>query len=88
MINHTIWQVGATDPVFPQSYPTIPNKQEFIIHNSMTQPVQFSLYQMPTISTIYGKPGAGWNGMNTDDYFKNYFNTSGTGDVVQKENSL
>jgi hypothetical protein len=32
------------------------------------------------MSTIYTKLGAGWNGINTDDYFKNYFK-----DRVQKE---
>jgi hypothetical protein len=36
LINHMIWQVGVTDPVFPQSYRTILSKREFIIHNSMT----------------------------------------------------
>ncbi len=36
LINHMSWQVGATDPVFPQSYQTILNKREFIIHNSVT----------------------------------------------------
>ncbi len=51
----------------------------------MTRPVQFSLYTMPTMSSIYDKPGDGWNGINTDDYFKNYFKTSEMGDVVQKE---
>jgi hypothetical protein len=40
---------------------------------------------MPTMPSIYDKPGAGWNGINTDDYFKNYFKTRDTGDVVQKE---
>jgi hypothetical protein len=39
---------------------------------------------MPTISTIYDRPGAGWNRIYTDDYFKNYFKTSETGDVVQQ----
>jgi hypothetical protein len=58
MINHMIQRVGATDPVFPQSYQTILNKQEFIIHNSVTRPVQFALYTMPTMSSIYDKPGA------------------------------
>jgi hypothetical protein len=82
IINHMIQQVGATDPVFPQSYQTILNKQEFIIHNSVTQLVQYSLYTMPKMSSIYDKPGAGWNGINTDDYFKNYFKMSDTGDVV------
>ncbi len=56
---HMNRQVGAPDPVFPQSYPTILNKQKIIIHNSVTQPVQYSLSTMPTMSTIYDKPGAG-----------------------------
>jgi hypothetical protein len=43
---------------------------------------------MPTISSIYDKPGAGWNGINTEDYFKNYFKTSDMGDVLQHEKSL
>ncbi len=80
-----IRQGGAIDPVFPQSYQTILNKRQFIIHNSMTRPVQFSLSTMPTMSTIYDKPGARWNEINTDNYFKNDFKTSETGDVVQKE---
>jgi hypothetical protein len=58
--NHMNRQVIAPDPVFPQSYQTILNKQEFIIHNSVTQLVQYSLYTLPTISTIYDKPGARW----------------------------
>jgi hypothetical protein len=59
--NHMNWQVGALDPEFPQSYQTILNKQEFIIHNSVTQPVQYSLSSLPTMSTIYDKGGAGWD---------------------------
>ncbi len=51
----------------------------------MTQLVQFSLFTLPTMLTIYDKPGARWNGINTDSYFKKYFKTSETGDVVQKE---
>ena len=82
------WQVVAPDPVFPQSYQTILNKQEFIIHNSVTQPVQHSLSTILTMSTIYDKPGAGWNGINTDNNFKNYFKMSGTSDVVQQEKNL
>jgi hypothetical protein len=38
--NHMNWQVVALDPEFPQSYRTILNKQEFIIHNSVTRLVQ------------------------------------------------
>ena len=34
--NHMNRQVVALDPEFPQSYRTILNKQEFIIHNSVT----------------------------------------------------
>jgi hypothetical protein len=40
---------------------------------------------MPTMSTIYDKPGAGWNRIDTDDYSKNYFKTNEMGDVVQQE---
>ncbi len=36
LINYMIWQVGATDVVFPQSYQTIINKHESIIHNNVT----------------------------------------------------
>jgi hypothetical protein len=86
--NHMNQQVGAPDPVFPQSYQTILNKQKFIIHNSVTRPVQYSLSAMPTISTIYDKPGAGWNRINTHNYFKNYFKTNEMGDVVQQEKNL
>jgi hypothetical protein len=59
--NHMNWQVVAPDSVLPQSYQAILNKQEFIIQNSVTRPVQYSLYTLPTMSTIYDKPGAGWD---------------------------
>jgi hypothetical protein len=86
--NHMNRQVRAPDPVFPQSYQTILNKQEFIIHNSVIQLVQYSLFIMHTMSTIYDKPRAGWNRIDTDDYFKNYFKTNEMGDVVQQEKNL
>ncbi len=82
---HMNWQVGASDPVFLQSYQTIINKQEFIIHNSVTRPAQYFLFTMPTMSTIYDKPGAEWNRINNDDYFKKYFKMNEMGDVVQQE---
>ncbi len=44
--NHMNRQVVGPDPVFPQSYQTILNNQEFIIHNSVTQPVHYSLYTL------------------------------------------
>ncbi len=86
--NHMNRQVGAPDPVFTQSHPTIMNKQEFNIHNSVTRPVQYSLSTMPTMSTIYDKPGAGWNRIDTDNYFTNYFKTNEMGDVVQQQKNL
>jgi hypothetical protein len=86
--NHMNPQVGAPDHVFPQSYRTIINKQDFIIHNSVTRPVQYLLSTMPTMSTIYDKPGAGWNRIDTDNYFTNYFKTNEMDDVVQQEKNL
>jgi hypothetical protein len=83
IINHMIRGGGFTDPVFPQSYQTILNIQEFIIHNSVTRPVQYSLSTMPTMSTIYDKSGAGWSRIDTEDYFTSYFKTNEMGDVVQ-----
>jgi hypothetical protein len=78
-------QMIAPDPVFPQSYRTILTKQEFIIHDSVTQPVQYSLSTMPTMPTIYDKPGAGWNRIHPNNYFTSYFKTNEMGDVVQQE---
>jgi hypothetical protein len=40
---------------------------------------------MPTMSTIYDKPRAGWNRINIDNYFTSYFKTNETGDVEQQE---
>jgi hypothetical protein len=80
-----IRQGGFTDPLFPQSYQTMLNNQKFIIHNSVTQPVQYSLSTLPTMSTIYDKPGAGWSIIDTDNYFTNYYQTNDMGDVVQQE---
>ncbi len=82
---HTYPSLRVPAPVFPQSYWTILIKQEFIIHNSVTRPVQYSMYTLPTMSTIYDKPGAGWDRINPDDYFISYFKTNEMGDVVQQE---
>jgi hypothetical protein len=83
--NNMNWQVVAPDPEFPQSYQTILNKQEFIIHNSVTQPVQYFLSPLPTMSTIYDKPGKRWDIIDIDNYFTSYFKTNEVGDVVQQE---
>ncbi len=78
-------RVVAPDPEFPQSYQTILNKQEFIIHTCVTQPVKYPLSTLPTMSTIYDKPGAGWDRINIDNYFTSYFKTNEVEDVVQQE---
>ncbi len=83
--NHMNRRMVAPDPEFPQSYRTILNKKEFIIHNSVTRPVQYSLDTLPTMSTIYDKPGAGWDRIDIDDYFTSYFKTNEVGDAVQQE---
>jgi hypothetical protein len=77
--NHMNWRVVAFDPEFPQSSRTILNKQEFIIHNSVTQLFHYSLSTLPTMSTIYDKPGAGWDRIDPDNYFINVcvFSSSG-----------
>jgi hypothetical protein len=43
---------------------------------------------MPTMSTMYDKPGAGRNKIDPDDYFTNYFKTNEMSDVVQQEKKL
>ncbi len=83
--NHMNRQVIAPDPVIQKSYQTILNKQEFIIHNSVTRPAQYSLSTLPTMSTIYEKPGAGWDRINPDDYFTSYFKTNKMSGVVQHQ---
>jgi hypothetical protein len=37
------------------------------------------------MSSIYDEPGAGWNAINTNNHFKNYFKKSDKGDKVQQE---
>jgi hypothetical protein len=86
--NHVNWQGVVHDPDSPQSYQTILNNQEFIIHNSVTGLVQYSLSTLPTMSTIYDKPGAGWDRIDIDNYFTSYFKTNEVGDVVQQEKNL
>ncbi len=87
--NHMNRQVVAPDPEFPQSYWTIINKQEFITHNSVTRPFQYSLSTLSTSSTIYDKPvEAGWSRIDPGHYFASYFKTNEMGYVVQQEKNL
>ncbi len=61
--NHMNRQVVAPDPVFPQSYRTILNKQEFIIHISVTRPVQYFLSTLPTTAYNVNHLSQTWNWM-------------------------
>ena len=54
----------------------------------MTQAVQYSLSTMPTMWTIYDKPGAGWDRIDPDNYFISYFKINEMGDVVKQEKNL
>jgi hypothetical protein len=40
------------------------------------------------MSTIYDKPGAGWNRIDPADYFTSYFKMNEMGDVVRQEKNL
>jgi hypothetical protein len=40
------------------------------------------------MSTIYDKPGAGWDRTNIDNYFTSYFKTNEVSDVVQQEKKI
>ncbi len=40
------------------------------------------------METVYDKPGAGWDRINSDDYLTSYFKTNEMGDMVQQENNL
>jgi hypothetical protein len=38
--------------------------------------------------TIYVKPGSGWDRIDPDNYFTNYFKTNEMGDVVKQDKNL
>jgi hypothetical protein len=40
------------------------------------------------METIYDKPGAEWDRIDSDNYFISYFKTNEMGDVVQQEKNL
>jgi hypothetical protein len=40
------------------------------------------------MATIYDKPGAGWDRIDIDNYFINYFKTNEVGDVVQQQKKI
>jgi hypothetical protein len=66
MIAHIMRQGRSILSVFQHSYRFFCN-QEYIIHNTMTRPVQFSLGSLPTMSSFTQKLGAGWEGINENE---------------------
>jgi hypothetical protein len=68
MIAHMMRQSRSIPSVFQHSYRFFCN-QEYIIHNTVTRPVQFSLDSLPTMSSFTQKLGSGWEGINENKYF-------------------
>jgi hypothetical protein len=76
MIAYIMRQGRSISSVFQHSYRFFCN-QEYIIHNTVTSLIQFSLGSLPTMSSFTQKLGSGWEGINENEYF----NT----DELQKE---
>ncbi len=58
-----------TQPDFGLSYQTVMNNQSYIIHSGITQPCQFSLGNIPTISGITDSVGEGWDDRKIAKFF-------------------
>jgi hypothetical protein len=69
MITHMMRQGRATPSNFQHSYRTILNQKKSIIHNIVTQPDQFSLGSLPTMSSFTQKLGHGCEIINKNNYF-------------------
>jgi hypothetical protein len=65
---------------FSQSYQTVINNEEYIVHYSITRPDRF-WGRLPTMSSIHQKPGIGWDRVNTD----NCVNTGRTDEGPRRE---
>jgi hypothetical protein len=50
-----------TNSDFGLSYQTVMNNQSYTIHSGLTQPRQFSLGNIPTMSSITDNIGEGWD---------------------------
>ena len=66
---HMMKRHKYTSPDFQHSYRIICNQTKPIIHNTVTQPVQFPLGSLPTMSSFTQKLGSGWERINENDYF-------------------
>ena len=64
-------QRGKLEPTkFSQTYPMDYNRSHFIVGNSVTRPVQFSLGALPSGATLTEKQGHGWNPTTVAEYFQ------------------
>ncbi len=54
---------------FGLSYKTVTNNQSFTIRSGITQPRQFSLGNIPTISGITDSVGEGWDERKITNFF-------------------
>jgi hypothetical protein len=61
-----------SDPGF--SYETVMNSQRYTIHSEITQPRQFSLENIPTMSGISDIHGEGWDTRKISKYFNKRIN--------------
>ena len=68
-IAHMMRRRKYTPPDFQHSYRIIYNQSKYIIHNTVTQSVQFSLGSLPTMSSFTQKLGAGWERINENNHF-------------------
>jgi hypothetical protein len=68
---HMMKRHKYTSPDFQHSYRIICNQTKPIIHNTVTQPVQFPLGSLPTMSSFTQKLGAGWERINKDNFCHN-----------------
>jgi len=55
---------------FSQAYQIDYNRSHFIVGNSVTRPVQFSLGALPSGAAFTEKQGHGWNPTNVAEYFQ------------------
>ncbi len=64
VLGHMLRRKNFKEPEFHQSYRVVSDKSdksEMIVHCSVTRPVQFSIGNLPSATTVTDKCGKGWN---------------------------
>jgi hypothetical protein len=69
IVSHVTQMNTFEDPTYPQSYSVRINKQQMIVHCSVTRPVQFLLGSISSLAAFTDKRGVGWNNKNIKRYF-------------------